>query len=56
MGMMLTMLTMIWTFIGAIYSLVPLIQTLFGKPSPSWKKILLPAVGLWLVTLIVIYL
>lgn len=42
------MFTIFWTMLAAVYSLVSFVQTLFGKPSPSWPKILLPALGLWL--------
>ncbi|OAM36761.1 hypothetical protein A7P98_02045 [Eikenella sp. NML080894] len=42
------MFTIFWTILAAVYSLVSFVQTLFGKPSPSWPKILLPALGLWL--------
>ncbi|OAM29339.1 hypothetical protein A7P95_03770 [Eikenella longinqua] len=42
------MFTIFWSILAAVYSLVSFIQTLFGKPSPSWPKILLPALGLWL--------
>lgn len=44
---LLSMFTLFWTMLAAVYSLVSLVQTLFGKPSPSWRKILLPALGLW---------
>ena len=42
------MFTIFWTILAAVYSLVSFVQTLFGKPGPSWPKILLPALGLWL--------
>ncbi|WP_225748459.1 hypothetical protein [Eikenella sp. Marseille-P7795] len=42
------MFTIFWSILAAVYSLVSFIQTLFGKPSPSWPKILPPALGLWL--------
>ena len=42
------MFTIFWTMLAAVYSLVSFVQTLLGKPSPSWPKILLPALGLWL--------
>ena len=42
------MFTIFWTILAAVYSLVSFVQTLLGKPSPSWPKILLPALGLWL--------
>ncbi len=45
---LLSMFTLFWTMLAAVYSLVSLVQTLFGKPSPSWQKILLPALGLWI--------
>ena len=44
----IAMFTIFWTMLAAVYSLVSFVQTLFGKPSPSWPKILLPALGLWL--------
>ena len=40
------MFTIFWTMLAAVYSLVSFVQTLLGKPSPSWPKILLPALGL----------
>ena len=44
----LSMFTIFWSIFAAIYSLISVIQTLAGKPSPAWKIILLPTLGLWL--------
>ena len=44
----LSMFTIFWSIFAAIYSLISVMQTLAGKPSPAWKIILLPTLSLWL--------
>lgn len=46
------MIVILWTVLAAVFSLVFLIKTLLGKSDKSWKAILLPALGLWLIVAI----